>query len=422
MAAAAVVERSRVPLNLDKQKDRQVLKQPVVPAVEDPSENEEDVQARVQSILDLGQQLSKEGKAKELGQLIKSTRPFLNLISKAKAAKLVRALVDMFLDMEAATGLEVELCKECIEWAQKEKRTFLRQSLEARLIALNYDTGRYTDALALGSTLLKELKKMDDKNLLVEVQLLESKVYHALSNLPRARAALTSARTTANAIYCAPKLQAALDMQSGVLHAADERDFKTAFSYFYEAFEGYDSVDSPRALTALKYMLLSKIMLSAPDDVQSIVMGKLALRYSGREVDAMKAVAQASHRRSLAEFQEALSRYKKELVEDPIIQAHLDTLYDNMLEQNLCRIIEPYCRVQVEHIASTIRLPMEKVEKKLSQMILDKKFNGILDQGSGVLIIFEKTMVDKTYEAALETIQSMGRVVDSLYQKAKKLS
>lgn len=134
---------------------------------------------------------------------------------------------------------QVQLCKECIEWAKEERRTFLRQSLEARLIALYFDTTMYSEALQLGSQLLKELKKLDDKQLLVEVQLLESKTYHALSNLAKARAALTSARTTANAIYCPPKMQAALDLQSGILHAADERDFKTAYSYFYEAFEGY---------------------------------------------------------------------------------------------------------------------------------------------------------------------------------------
>ena len=38
-----------------------------------------------------------------------------------------------------------------------------------------------------GSKLLKELKKLDDKALLVEVQLLESKIYHSLKNIPRSR-------------------------------------------------------------------------------------------------------------------------------------------------------------------------------------------------------------------------------------------
>ncbi|NXE84787.1 PSD11 ATPase, partial [Cochlearius cochlearius] len=398
----------------------------------DVQENDEEaVQVKEQSILELGSLLAKTGQAEELGGLLKYVRPFLNSISKAKAARLVRSLLDLFLDMEAATGQEVDLCLECIEWAKSEKRTFLRQALEVCLVCEAVDSRAgykgSCSSLLLGSQLLRELKKMDDKALLVEVQLLESKTYHALSNLPKARAALTSARTTANAIYCPPKLQAALDMQSGIIHAAEEKDWKTAYSYFYEAFEGYDSIDNPKAITALKYMLLCKIMLNIPEDVQALVSGKLALRYAGRQTEALKCVAQASKNRSLADFEKALTDYKVELRDDPIINTHLAKLYDNLLEQNLIRVIEPFSRVQVnvssKHVDMLVPLsPAAEVERKLSQMILDKKFHGILDQGEGVLIIFDEPPVDKTYEAALETIQNMSKVVDSLYNKAKKLT
>lgn len=389
------------------------------------SQSEDVLRDQEQNILELGEKYREEGKAAEMSNLIKQVRPFLKYISKAKAAKLVRGLVDMFLDMERTTRkgpAEVQLCKECIDWAKDERRIFLRQSLEARLIGLYYDTEQFTDALALGAQLLKELKKLDDKNLLVEVQLLESKTYHALSNLQRARAALTSARTTANSIYVPPKIQAQLDLQAGILHASEEKDFKTAFSYFYEAFEGYDSVDDKMAVTALKYMLMSKIMLNTPDEVLNIVSGKLALKYSGPAIDAMKSISQASKDRSLADFQTTLKKYKTELEDDKIVKKHLGKLYQTMLEQNLCRIIQPYSKVQVKYVAKKINLPDVEVEKKLSQMILDHKFQGILDQETGVLIVFDSKEEDSTYEDVLETIGAMSRVVDRLYSSAQKLN
>ena len=214
----------------------------------------------------------------------------------------------------------------------------------------------YYDALTLINGLLKELKRLDDKLVLVEVQLLESKVYHSLGNVPKGRAALTSARTSAASVYCPPLLQAGLDMQSGQLHAEDS-DFNTAYSYFIEAMEGYHSQDEPaKATSALQYMLLCKIMLNQKDDVDQLMTGKHALKYAGGSLDAMKAVARAHNNRSLEEYEGALHSYRRELGSDRFIASHLRRLYDSMLEQNLIKVIEPFSRVEISHVAAMVGL------------------------------------------------------------------
>ena len=47
-----------------------------------------------------------------------------------------------------------------------------------------------------------------------------------------------------------------------------------------------------------------------------------------------------------------------------MVKSHLNDLYNTLLEQNLSRLIEPFSRVEIVHIAELIDLPFKQVETK----------------------------------------------------------
>nr|CEL68810.1 TPA: proteasome PCI domain-containing protein,putative [Neospora caninum Liverpool] len=469
-AIALIEEANRVAYQIavnDTQVEKRQLPPPSV---------EEAMRLQEQGIALLASLYANQGDCESLQQLMRSSLPFFSLLAKARTAKLVRILVDAVAELPGAEQALVELCKEVIPWCQGEKRTFLRHRVEVRLAQVYVQLGMLQQAQPILQQLLQEVKKLDDKLLLVEIHLIESKLQFKVKNYPKARAALTASRTNANAIHCPPLLQGDIDLQAGIL-AAQDRDYKTAFSYFFEAFDAFSAQDAAhhsqkaptaagaavaaatkcsstpagpsKALQALKYMLLSKILQGKDDEVSSLLTGKQCLRYysmdtsstckpaeastaggpvgdaatapaSGarRDLEAMRQLALCHKQRSLKKFEEVLDMYARELKGDEVLMHHIDELYENLLEKNLLKLLRPFSRVELAHVAQLIGLPLAKVEEKLSEMILDGKLHGTLDQGVGVLLLFEEQVLPEMHVDALATIKNMAQVVDTLYEKS----
>lgn len=387
--------------------------------------NTKEAQEKEQAILELGTIYGTTGQSQKLADLVPRSRDMMMKLAKSKIAKVLRALLDDFDMIPDSLDTQIKICQDSIDFASKEKRIFLKHSLSIRLATLYYQKTHYNESLQLINDLLRQFKKLDDKTSLLEVHLLECKVYHKLRNMAKSKASLTSARTSANSIYCPTLTMAELDLMSGILHCED-KDYKTAYSYFFESFEAFHSQTGPntfdKACQVLKYMLLSKIMLNLIDDVKTILNAKYTKEtYQSRGIDAMKAVAEAYNNRSLLEFNTAMTTYKEELMGDELIRSHFNALYDTLLESNLCKIIEPFECVEVSHISKIIGLDAQQVEGKLSQMILDKVFYGVLDQGNGWLYIYDTPQQDATYDSSLELINQLNGVVEQLFEKAAVL-
>jgi 26S proteasome regulatory subunit N6 len=81
-----------------------------------------------------------------------------------------------------------------------------------------------------------------------------------------------------------------------------------------------------------------------------------------------------------------------------LIRSHLSILYDTLLEQNLVRVIEPYSAVELSWIASEVGQSVQVVEEKLSQMILDQVFFGVLNENVGTLEVYDEPVEDVSFE------------------------
>ena len=80
---------------------------------------------------------------------------YLNRISKSRATKIVKEMVDSFDRSKIDIKVKIDICKACIDYCINENRNFLRQSLQVKFVELLFLSGEYTDALSKSNFSIK---------------------------------------------------------------------------------------------------------------------------------------------------------------------------------------------------------------------------------------------------------------------------
>jgi len=379
------------------------------------------IEDREQALLTLAKQYTVANDESKVDNLLNLANQLSARESKMYLAKIMKMLLDTVSQYDSETkGVELLLCRKILDWSIRENKNFLRFRLQIRLGNILYSRGEFTQARKEIDDVIKEARDVDDKNLLVESYLLESKLIYESKNYAKAKASLTACRANANKIYIHPVLQADIEKTAGILHLA-EKDYRIAYSYFYEAFEAFhQSGDQKAAQDTFQYLILSKIMQDSVDEANNIAEGRYGQIYA-KHIPLMLEILKAYQSKSLVDLSYILTQRRAEIAKNRIILSQIDFLYDQLLEKNIEKVITAYSRVQLGYLASKLRIEEDVIERKIGEMILDEKLLGSLDQENGMLILFDKKNVDTLFKDSLEVFDNIGLALDELAVRSEKL-
>lgn len=76
---------------------------------------------------------AEERRFEDVLSMLKGNDAFFAAIPKAKTAKIVRNILAIVEAIPDSLDVQITLCKDVIAWCEAEKRTFLRQRIEAKV-------------------------------------------------------------------------------------------------------------------------------------------------------------------------------------------------------------------------------------------------------------------------------------------------
>ncbi|EJW01630.1 hypothetical protein EDEG_03826 [Edhazardia aedis USNM 41457] len=359
----------------------------------------------------------------EISKILKDLPNLWPNVSIARTTKIIKKILKEIPQTEDT----LHLINNLIDLYSTKK--LLKLELECRKVSLLLNLKQYSQCFISISSLLKELKKHDDKVNQISLYVYESIANYEIRNYSKAKSALTSARALSVSTFCPSSLQAKIDKLSGMYLCLD-KNYRTAYSYFLESIDSFlmEKMFFDAVIVA-RYLVLCGIV-DGKKDLECVIRkvgekigtfkvtneeltsyskfisqngnqkdntsrtnfscenlkNTSTMKHSiltdllnDKIINILLKIEKCSKDRDLLQYNTILTQNKDLLQDDPFLITHLHVLYEKLLENNIIKILESYSSLKIDYVANKIGLTVDVVENKIRNMILDGSVNGIID-------------------------------------------
>lgn len=133
----------------------------------------------------------------------------------------------------------------------------------------------------------------------------------------------------------------------------------------------------------LKYVILASLL--ANSDVDYMTQREAQIYKSDPEIEAMIRLKEGFEKNDVSAIQLVLKDKKVNLLGDPFINQYLGDLLRSVRLKATEAIVKPYKAVKLDFLSEQLNVGMEEVRSLLSELILEKRIKGQIDQMQGIL-------------------------------------
>lgn len=218
-------------------------------------------------------------------------------------------------------------------------------------------------------------------NLLLEVFAMEIQMCSAAKNHSRMKAVYNETQKL-NSVINDPRTTAIIREAGGKIYM-NEKKWALALDEMFESFKSYQESGNTRARTVLKYVILASIL--ADSEINYAQTREAKVYMEDKQIIAITQLRTAFEQNDINQIQKVLNSKESHILDDPFINQYLDDLLRNIRLNVIIARVKPYKTVSLEYLAKELTLTREDICGLLSELILEEKIKGEIDQLNGFL-------------------------------------